>query len=72
MLSGNIFAVVVYNSAMGAVAEAVKFSRSYNLASIIKRGEYITFNVCKTFKDAEKIAESWNKDFIANGSQVKL
>ena len=30
---------------------------------------YKSFNVCKTWKDAQALARQWNKDFQNNGSQ---
>lgn len=68
MLEGNIFAV--YTKAddnIGLYAVAEKIPMRINLAHYTR--DCKTFNVCKTWKDAQKIAEQWNEDFRNNGSQ---
>ena len=44
-----------------------KIPMNYNLVGYTKG--CVTFNVCKTWKDAQKLARQWNKDFQNNGRQ---
>jgi hypothetical protein len=70
MLSHNIFYVATKEcDALGRCAIAGKVSANNNLVGFISGFE--TFNVCKTMKEAEKLAILWNNDFRNNGSQYK-
>lgn len=40
---------------------------NYNLVGYIEGCK--SFNVCKTWKDAQELARQWNKDFQNNGRQ---
>ena len=68
MLDGNIFAVFTReDDIIGLHATAQKISMSNNLVGYTKGCK--SFNVCKTWKDAQALARQWNKDFQNNGSQ---
>ena len=68
MLDGNVFAVFTReDDIIGLHATAQKISMSNNLVGYTKGCK--TFNVCKTWKDAQVLARRWNKDFQNNGSQ---
>ena len=72
MLDGNVFAVFTReDDIIGLHAVAEKIPMNYNLVGYAKG--CVTFNVCKTWKDAQKLARQWNKDFQNNGRQkVKI
>ena len=72
MLDGNVFAVFTReDDIIGLHATAQKISMSNNLVGYTKGWK--SFNVCKTWKDAQALARQWNKDFQNNGSQkVKI
>ena len=72
MLDGNVFAVFTReDDIIGLQAVAEKIPMNYNLVYYTKG--CVTFNVCKTWKDAQKLARQWNKDFQNNGRQkVKI
>ena len=72
MLDGNIFAVFTReDDIIGLHAVAEKIPMNYNLVYYTKG--CVTFNVCKTWKDAQELARQWNKDFQNNGRQkVKI
>ena len=68
MLDGNVFAVFTReDDIIGLHATAKKISMSNNLVGYTKGCK--SFNVCKTWKDAQALARQWNKDFQNNGSQ---
>ena len=70
MLDYTIFAVYTKeDSIMGTVAIAEKIHASYNLASKVTGLNMITLNVCKTWKEAQKLADFWNECFKKNGKQ---
>ena len=72
MLDGNVFAVCTReDDIIGLHAVAEKIPMNYSLVGYTKG--CVTFNVCKTWKDAQKLARQWNKDFQNNGRQkVKI
>ena len=68
MLDGNVFAVFTKeDDIIGLHAIAEKIPMDYNLIGYIEG--CVTFNVCKTWKDAQELAIKWNKDFQNNGRQ---
>ena len=68
MLDGNVFAVFTKeDDIIGLHAIAEKIPMNYNLVGYIEG--CVTFNVCKTWKDAQELAIKWNKDFQNNGRQ---
>jgi len=70
MLSHNIFYVATKKcDVLGMYAIAGKVSANNNLVGLVSNFE--TFNICKTMKEAEKLADLWNNDFRNNGSQYK-
>ena len=72
MLDGNVFAVFTReDDIIGLHAIAEKIPMNYNLIGYTKGCK--SFNVCKTWKDAQELAKQWNKDFQNNGRQkVKI
>lgn len=67
-MEGNIFYVATLNDAkFGMIAYSGKIHASNNLVGVVNN--YITFNICKTKKEADKIAKIWNDDFKKNGKQ---
>lgn len=70
MLDNNIFVVYTRErKECGLYAIAEKIHANNNLVGYVQGCK--TFNVCKTWKEAEKIAAQWNQDFLENGSQWK-
>lgn len=68
MLDGKLFVVGTREvEFLGLVACAFKVSRCNNLVSYAK--DYKFLNICKTWQDAQKLADIWNQDFRNNGSQ---
>ena len=62
MLDGNAFAVFTKeDDIIGLYAVAEKIPMSNNLVGYVKGCK--TFNVCKTWKDAQELARQWNEDF---------
>lgn len=69
MLDGNIFAVYTRErEGIGLYAIAERIPMNYNLVGYVQGCK--TFNVCKTWKDAQKLAKQWNEDFRNNGNQI--
>lgn len=67
-MDGNIFYVATTNDPeFGLIAHSGKICASNNLVGIVKN--YITFNICKTKKEADNIAKIWNDDFKKQGKQ---
>lgn len=50
------------------LAFVISASESDNLLSVFKRTEAKMVNACRTKKEAEELAEKWNKDFEKNGT----
>jgi hypothetical protein len=70
MLDGNIFAVYTTDiKEIGLCAIPVKIPRCNNLVGYMRDFKCKTFNVCNTWKDAQKLAEQWNQDFKNNGKR---
>lgn len=68
MLDGKVFVVYTKeNETIGLYAAAEKIPMNYNLVGYIEGCK--SFNVCKTWKDAQELARQWNKDFQNNGRQ---
>ena len=68
MLEGKVFVVYVRDiDELGLYAMAEKIPRSYNLIGYIK--DCTTFNVCNTWKDAQRLAGFWNECYRKNGKQ---
>ena len=68
MLGGNVFVVYVKDiDGLGLYAMAKKISRNYNLVGYVK--DCTTFNVCSTWKDAQRLADFWNECYRKNGKQ---
>ena len=68
MLDGNVFAVFTKeDDIIGLHAMAEKIPMDYNLIGYIEGCK--SFNVCKTWKDAQELAKQWNKNFQNNGIQ---
>ena len=62
MLDGNVFAVFTReDDIIGLHAIAKKIPMNYNLVGYTKGCK--SFNVCKTWKDAQELARQWNEDF---------
>ena len=68
MLNGNVFAVYTKeDDIIGLHAIAEKIPMNYSLVGYTKGCK--TFNVCKTWKEAQKLAKLWNESFWNNKSQ---
>lgn len=68
MLDGNVFAVFTReDDIIGLHAIAEKIPMNYNLVGYVEGCK--SFNVCKTWKDAQELAIKRNKDFQNNGRQ---
>lgn len=72
-MTGNIFVVFeIDDPKFGAVAYAEKIDRNINLISYGRDKRYLAMNVCNTWKEAQKVADYWNKCYKANGRQRGL
>ena len=71
-MNGNLFVVLTVNSPeIGLYAIAQKIPACNDLISYGRDSRYVSMNVCKSWKDAQRIADDWNRAYIANGRQKK-
>ena len=77
MLDGYAYFVICQKydleSCKGYCASAEKIRRSQNLMGVFERWPGLQHvNSCKTYKEAQTIADSWNESYKANGTYAFL
>lgn len=72
-MNGNLFVVFeVSDPQFGVIAYATKIPRDTNLIPYGQNKRYLAMNVCNTWKEAQEVADYWNKCYKANGRQRGL
>ena len=55
----------------GHYAFALRLPENYNLVDVLRRYDPFVVHTCKTWTQADEIAEAWNETFRANGTYAK-
>ena len=67
-MSKNSYLVLVVEECGGFCAIVEKWNNCNNLCGLASDSRVKSINICDSKKDAEQIAENWNKSYKANGA----